>query len=345
MPQHPKWLINLGMYYRYGVKRKFSSFAGRNIRRRIVTPSPRPFGGAGTRRRVFRTAGRSVRRRIVFGQSRGAIARVAARRLLVRRALTGGALAAGALAGYGMYRGIKRYRRRTARRVHVSNRKRFGERPGASRTKEKLTQNQADIPHQSYILHDHAASQIGGMDRTDVRTRQHNDINLRGLRMNLRVRHNGLQPAVLTLMLVTLKNSGSSSNQPGADFFVGRGNEEDKDFGQAGISGSDYVDLGYNKERLNVLWYKRIKLAPRGEYTAQSPYRNMSARNFFEINEYVKLNRQLNFATDSAIDVEDPQRIRFLHYIAYPFTAAATPVTGQYSMTRKIHAVWREVNH
>lgn len=325
------------------------------VRPMVVTPSPvrriarsrRIVRGRG-QFRAFRASRGVVARRLVFprGPSAGAIARVAARRVLVRRALTGGVVAAGGLVGYGMYRGIRRFRRRrTARIAHVRNRRRIGERPGASRTKEKLTQNQADIPHASYTIHSHDCTNLGALDRLNIRERQHNDINLRGFRLNLRIRHNGLQPGVLTIMLVSFKNEAGVGNQPNIDFFKGRGVESDKNFDDPTLSGSDYVDLGYNKERMHCMYYKRLNLAPRFEYTAQSPYRNAARSNFLHIDQYIKMNRQLNFESDTATGVETPQRVYLLHWYAQPFTAATAQVSGQYSMSRKVSFIWREPNH
>lgn len=310
----------------YGLNRQF-------YRARLVTPP-----------RIRRTFGVAARRAQGYSPYARAAAGRFARRQLYRRALTGGAIAAGGLAAYGMYRGIRRFRRRkTARQVHARNRRFVGVRPGSNRTKARFVQNTIANPHTSYTLHQSSCTEIGAIG-SDQGSRKHNDINLRGFRLNLRGYHNSsTQMGVLTMMIVVLKNDTAASAMTD-NFFKSKDTTADINFGDATLDGSDYVDLAYNKEKINVLWYKRLKLAPK-----QSPDpRDMvapNARNYFEISEYVKMNRQLNFDSAATTNVEDHERIYFLHWYAKPFSAPTTPVSGEYTLSRKIQAIWREVGH
>lgn len=328
-----------------GGKRLRTGYAGYRGSR-LVSPSPIRRVGS-VRRGVYTVARRQVRRRIGFGVGPGAYARVAARRLLVRRALTGGAVAVGALAGYGMYRGFRRLRRRrTARRLHASQRRHVGVRVGTSRTKEVLTQNVHENPHTSYTLHQHEVTVIGALDKANNHKRQRNDINLRGFRMNLRVRHEASAPGVLIMMLVSLKH-GANLSAVDNDFFKSRnGDEISFPSGGGAFPGSDYVDLGINKEVMNVLWYKKLELAPRGVSSpGAQDYTMLSGKNYVQINQYVKMNRQINFNLDTDQSPEAPHSVYFIHWYANPFESANIPVSARYVLTRKISAIWRELTH
>lgn len=323
-------------------------------RARIVSPPRvarlRRFRRAAELRAERGPAWAPVRRAAVRRAATRRAVGVGARRFAMRRALTGGAVAIGALGAYGMYRGIRRLRRRrTARRTHRTQRRHVGVRVGTSRTKEILTQNVHEAVHQSYVLHNHEITTIGALDKTNNHRRQRNDINLRGFRLNLRISHQQPYPGVLTVMLVSLKH-GANLSAVNNDFFKTRnGDEISFPQGVDTLNGSDYVDLGYNKEIMNVLWYKRFQMSPRPVNStvsqANNTYVQLNGKNYFQVNEYVKMNRQINFDKDDHISPEAPHSVYMLHWYANPFASSNTPVSNCYTMTRKVSAIWRELTH
>lgn len=296
-----------------------------------------PVKQAARKRPLGLLATRRVKRKVAAAAARRTALRLSAR---AAAGYIGGAAAIG-IGGYMAYRGIRRLRskiryRRKLRRARYT----VGTRVGHARTKEKLVSS-ADADHASYTLHEHSVTQIGPKT-TDTSSRNHNVINLRGVRLILRGIHkaNGF-PGVLQMMLIRVKSQGSALTLAD-DFWKGHGHTSDIAF--SGLTtASEYVDRAKNMSRMDVLWYKKLNLIPKDGGTIDAQAR--SGRNYFTIDTFIRINRQLRFESDAAADVQSNERLLFVHWYAAPHNNAGgvTPVTGRYYLSRRIYPIWREV--
>lgn len=224
-----------------------------------------------------------------------AVARVAAKRAIVRRAFTGGAIAAGAVAGYGMYRGVKRFKRARSR-ARMRKKRKIGVSPyrkiPVKAEELDLTSRTAKFERTMHVFELTALTRDAANHAHD---RRHTHlVNWRGWRIQKLFENTRTDPVKIHIAIVTTKTSNLSPISSGVsvdDFFRECSDDRSKSFNGTAGTGQQNEELHWlkiNPDRYETL-YRWSKTLP--GVTGISDSRKL----FWSFNKYIPFKRRLHY--------------------------------------------------
>lgn len=223
--------------------------------------------------------------------------------------------------------------RRTRRRFSKAG---LGKTPGSSTSKRNTPINfVAPVQYDTKTLYTQNLISMAHAGSNDINTRQRNIVNVRGIKLCMEVQN--LQEVPLYVNIAVLSNKQGANVQT-TDFFRGDGVQRAADFTASTINGLEYHCRPINIDKYHVWWHRRYRL----NALAQLNNDSTNGKTYFNIDKYLKINRQFQFL-NNADTIPENNAPQLVWWCSVFMSSDVTPVlTNAMQMTQRAIVYFRE---
>lgn len=187
-------------------------------------------------------------------------------------------------------------------------------------TKTLYTTNLINMPHSG---------------SNDINTRQRNIVNVRGIKLCMEVQN--LQEVPIYLNVAVLSNKQGANVQT-TDFFRGDGVQRAQDFTATTINGLEYHCRPINIDKYHCWWHRRYRLNALAQTNADAE----NGKTYFNIDKYIKINRQFQFLNNADV-IPENNAPQLVWWCSVFMSSDVTPVlTNAIQMTQRGIVYYRE---
>lgn len=198
-----------------------------------------------------------------------------------------------------------------------------GERPGKSQS-SRHTNSQQGITFSSRTLHSDECILLNrNTAANNIDNREKHTVVIKGIKFCVKVRNFETYPLWVNVAVIHPKTElGVGNDIPNDEFFRSFGTTRSQDFDVNTMTPMDFHCFPINTDKYVVLRHKRFTLGPAGAFTTGANWQPTKLLDF-----YVKLNRQIRYAGDSATDLEEGQ-VYLAYWCDSPDSASNSPAVA-----------------
>lgn len=225
----------------------------------------------------------------------------------------------------------------------AAKRRRVGEKPGTSSSKQKeIVNSDSNTGTRSLNATDITKIPLDTNNYESRDARERNIITISGFRYCLHIRNDKPTPMLFHYAIISPKNPVEFGVSPNSDFFRSIGTQgRSINFGTA-LTAQEFDCLPINPDKFVILKHKKFTIGPNEAAAAGTKYNDHVSRNWAKIDGYEKLKRQIRF-DNNANDTPEASPVWFVYWFDGMLEPASSPVVpSAMKVQQKLVTYFRE---
>ncbi len=234
-------------------------------------------------------------------------------------------------------RAYRRYRRKGLTRRQ--RRVRIGERIGHGGIKRFTTDDVDATGRTTRNLNRRDMTAVPKTTTNDIDSRQRDVIAMSGFKVCMEFLNNLSDPLRLNMAVIAPK-AGADQAVPVTGFFRGTGNTRGLDFSNQ-LSSNDFGCRPINADKYTILYHKRVLLNGKNNEGTGEIERNFMGTNYFTLEKYFKINRQIRFNSDT--DTSADSKVYFIWWCdQFQAIGGSAPIADAVTVAERYITYFRE---